>query len=127
MSALDNVIYAISDLGDGYADREPASELAQLRAELAALREENLKLSAGDYLLREIGEALNCAPDATILQRVAEQDKKFDELHKLSTELVNALGYWLSLEQEPQECLNAELALGEFLAANPAPQKENTQ
>lgn len=42
------------------------------RAELAVLRAENLQLSAGDYLLREIGAALNCAPDATILQNIEQ-------------------------------------------------------
>lgn len=65
MSAIDD---ALTDVW------ESISELlaSDARAELAALRDENLKLSAGDYLLREIGEALNCAPDAMILQCIVE-------------------------------------------------------
>lgn len=65
---------------------------------------------------------------AQLRATVAEQARQLVELRGLSTELVNALGYWLDLENEPQECVKAELALGAWLAAPaPAPQAEQPQ
>lgn len=62
-------------------------------------------------------ERLHNAIEALTAQN-AEQARRLSELIPLATELVNALGYWLNLEQEPQECVSAELALGAWLAVN---------
>ena len=46
----------------------------EIVSELATARQEILQLSAGEYLLREIGAALDCAPTSDILKRIAERE-----------------------------------------------------
>lgn len=68
---------------DAFANEFGGGNIVSAMVNCRAAREENLKLSAGDYLLNEIGAALGCAPDATILERIAEQARQLAEAHNL--------------------------------------------
>lgn len=64
---------------DAFANEFGGGNIVSAMVNCRAAREENLKLSAGDYLLNEIGAALGCAPDATILERIAEQARQLEQ------------------------------------------------
>jgi len=65
----------------------------EIVAELDAARQEILQLSAGEYLLREIGSALGCAPTSDILQRIAEQAAQIEAMDLERGELMLARDY----------------------------------
>lgn len=96
-------------------------DLAQLRADLHAVQERIKEFESG-ALVAALLDANQTQADRIIAQaRQLEEDRK---LRELAEALVNSLGYWMNAEEEPQECLKAELALGEWLAANPAEEAE---
>jgi hypothetical protein len=152
MSAMDNVIKRQEQYDGrtaGGRDAKAArAELAALRAELAAYRElcvrlnavdasdlggaisslraENLQLGAGNYLLDEIGKALNCAPDATILQRIAELESANAALESAVSEGREFAEFVVDqLRYDKDHYLF--MAADAFLAAHPAPQTEQEQ
>ena len=65
----------------------------EIVAELDAARQEILQLSAGEYLLREIGAALGCAPTSDILKRIAEQAAQIEAMDLERGELMLARDY----------------------------------
>lgn len=83
MSALDDIL----KYGNATPNiNEWITWSSQARSELAQLRDDSLLLIGSNRLLSEIGEALGCTPDATILNSiatlrstVAEQARQLEE------------------------------------------------
>ena len=111
--------------------------IEKLEADLSQLRAENLSLGVGEYLLNEIGAALNCAPDATILQRIAEleQGLKFQTFwHNEYREKLYSIGKRIAeleaaIDKAAEQIENGDLnvvhsILQQAYAAHPAPQAE---
>jgi chromosome segregation ATPase len=121
----------VADLTDD--NREAHEAIETLRAECKRLAGDNdrLRIALKDALSINTTDGMTASEWVERTGKaererdaLAEKVKKFNELHKLSTELVNSLGYYLDIDNEPQECLKAELALGDWLTANDAPTPE---
>lgn len=128
MSVLYDVLNYHTDQIDRAEGERARDELAQLHARIDALENDIICAFCGaHYKADDVPPQhyMTCE-QSPLVQRIAEQARQIEEARELRTlavSLVDALGYYMDADQEPQVVLDAEMALGNWLAANPAQQE----